>query len=89
MVSYTTISPLRGSFEPLRGMFLWPDPAGKWTGIRQYRPPPRVLPGTLLCGVRTFLDSGILSRDRPTNLGLNNTILGCGCPVSLLILTDI
>ncbi len=31
--------------------------------------PPRVLPGTVLHGVRTFLDSDWRSRDHPTNLG--------------------
>jgi len=51
------------------GMFLWPDPAGKLIAERRFNPPPRVLPGTMLFGVRTFLDSAWQSRDRLTNLG--------------------
>ena len=34
------------------GMFLWPYPAGS-----SEESPPRVLPGNLPCGVRTFLDA--------------------------------
>jgi len=34
------------------GMFLWPCPVGSPEGS-----PPRVLPGNLPCGVRTFLDA--------------------------------
>lgn len=36
--------------------------------IRQVTPP-RGLPGTMLSGVRTFLDPDLRSRDRPTGLG--------------------
>lgn len=32
--------------------------------------PPRVLPGALLYGVRTFLDAPVARRDRPANLGI-------------------
>jgi len=35
-----------------------------------HRPPPRVLPGAVLSGVRTFLDAALQRRDRPTNLGI-------------------
>jgi len=39
------------------GLFLWPDPAGNRssTVAVDERPPPRVLPGIVLYGVRTFL----------------------------------
>jgi len=56
-------------------MFLWPDPAGTWLDrqsltVNHSIDPPRVLPGIVLYGVRTFL-WGIVKTtpsDRPTDL---------------------
>jgi len=71
VVSYTTFSPLPVTENQLiGGISLWPYPAGKRFVKMTQRPPPRVLPGIMLCGVRTFLDSGNRSRDRLTNLGV-------------------
>jgi hypothetical protein len=52
-----TVSAFPEGKRRFSGLFLWPDLAGN-----QYKtcavfnqPPPRVLPGIVLCGVRTFL----------------------------------
>ena len=42
------------------GVFLWPDPAGS-----SEESPPRVLPGSMSCRVRTFLDTDF-SAPRPS-----------------------
>ena len=59
VVSYTTFSPLLPHLEKAV-CFCGP--------IRQIAPP-RVLPGIVLYGVRTFLDP-LLDRDHPANLGM-------------------
>ncbi len=58
VVSYTAVSPLP------------PKEAVCFCGPIRQVSPPRVLPGILLCGARTFLDLDTQGRDRLTNLGM-------------------
>ncbi len=60
VVSYTTFSP-----SPRASLLS----AACFCGPIQQVTPFRALPGAMLVGVRTFLDSALRSRDHPANLG--------------------
>ncbi|HLE15666.1 MAG TPA: hypothetical protein VI776_13040, partial [Anaerolineales bacterium] len=64
--------PVMSDLRSVRSSIGYPSAVCLCGPIRQVtwfpRPPPRVLPGAVLYGVRTFLDPDYPGRDHPANL---------------------